>query len=163
MNSLETYEFKVSVDKRDSPPPRVNPATPTPGERPPTTFTPVGSSASYTWPQVSPAPTSTVPHVELTFVSLKRFITISTPLVEENPGLKVCPPPFTAKGARLDPRIRSYENMGQRKLAHQIKIANNLADVLGRAWLHRASGCLGTRGSSVRNVEQVLRCGLTTD
>ena len=34
---------------------------------------------------------------------------ICTPLVEENPGFVACPPPFTAKGVRLDPRIHSYE------------------------------------------------------
>src|SRR6266576_1164121 len=160
MNSLKAYEIHLSIDKRDSPPPRANPATPTPGIRPPTTFTPVGSSAAYTWSQLRPAPTSTVPHVESTFFSLKRVITISIPLVEENPGFMVCPPPFTAKGVRLDPRISNYENMGRQKLVHQIKMAYNLADVLGRAWLHRASRCLGTRRSSVRNVEQVLRCSL---
>jgi hypothetical protein len=38
---------------------------------------------------------------------LKRVIAISTPLVEENPGFVACPPPFTAKGVRLDPRTRS--------------------------------------------------------
>src|SRR6266576_3415693 len=135
MNSLKAYEIHLSVDKRESPPPSVNLATPTPGIRPATTFTPVGSSATYTWSQVRPAPTSTVPRVESTFVSLKGVITISIPLVEENPGFMVCPPPFTAKGVRLDPRICNYENMGRQKLpvVHQIKMAYNLADVLGRA------------------------------
>jgi hypothetical protein len=56
-----------------------------------------------------PGPTSTVPDARLTFVSLKRVITICTPLVEENPGLVACPPPFTAKGVLLDPRIRIYD------------------------------------------------------
>ena len=42
-----------------------------------------------------------------TLVSLKRDKTISTPFVEENPGLPACPPPFTANGVRVDPRIRS--------------------------------------------------------
>jgi hypothetical protein len=37
---------------------------------------------------------------------------ICTPLVEENPGFVVCPPPFTAKGVRRDPRIRTYEIAG---------------------------------------------------
>src|SRR5258708_2069804 len=88
---------------------------------PSSTFTPVGSSIAYTWSQVRPAPTSTVPHVESTFVSLKRVITVSTPLVEENPGFVACPPHFTAKGVCLDPRIRRYENMSREKLAHQIR------------------------------------------
>jgi hypothetical protein len=103
-------EISLSVSGRHSPPPSVNPATPTPGTRPPMTFTPVGSSTTYTWSQVRPAPTSTVPDVKLTFVPLKRDNAICTPLVEENPGLAACPPPFTAKGVRLDPRIRIYEN-----------------------------------------------------
>ena len=56
-----------------------------------------------------PGPTSTVPVAELTFVSLKRDSAICTPVVEENPGFEACPPPFTAKGVLLDPKIRSYE------------------------------------------------------
>jgi hypothetical protein len=63
---------------------------------------------------------STVPHVELIFVSLKRVIAISIPLVEENPGFVACPPPFTAKGVLLNPRIRSYKNIGRRGLVHQM-------------------------------------------
>jgi hypothetical protein len=45
-----------------------------------------------------------------TFVLMKRDIEICMPVVEENPGFVACPPPFTAKGVRVDPRIRSYEN-----------------------------------------------------
>src|ERR1700755_1009732 len=110
MNSLKVlYEIRLFDDRRHLPPPSVNPATPTPGRRPPMTFTPVWSSALYTSPQVRPAPTSTVPRVGSTFVWLKRVIALCTPLVEENPGFAACPPPFTAKGVRLDPRIRIYE------------------------------------------------------
>src|SRR5258708_8037092 len=113
MNNLRGYEIQLSIDGRYSPPPSVDPATPTPGMRAPTTFTPVGSSAAYTWPQVRPAPISIVPDLKLTLVSLKRDIEICTPFVEENPGLVVCPPPFTAKGVRLCPRMRSYKNASQ--------------------------------------------------
>ena len=112
MNSLKTSEIELSGNRRHSPPPSVNPATPTPGMRPPTTFSPVGPSVAYTWSQVRPAPTSTVPHVEFTFVSLKRDIVICTPVVDENPGFVACPPPFTAKGVRVDPRIRNYKKWG---------------------------------------------------
>jgi hypothetical protein len=37
---------------------------------------------------------------------LKRVIAICTPVVEENPRFVELPPPFTAKGVRVDPRIR---------------------------------------------------------
>ena len=163
MNSLKTSEIEFSDNRRQSPPPRVNPATPTPGIRPPTTFTPVGPSIAYTWSQVRPAPTSTVPHVELTFVSLKRDIVICTPVVEENPGFVACPPPFTAKGVRVDPKIRSYQNAGLQKLMRRIRSPYNLTHVLGTARLHRASGRLVTRGRKVFNVEQVLRFSLIID
>ena len=63
-----------------------------------------------------PAPISTVPDVKSTFVSLKRDMATCIPLVEENPGFVACPPPFTAKDVRLDPMIRSYENVSQQKL-----------------------------------------------
>ena len=42
--------MRLFNDLRYSPPPSVNPATPTPGKRRPTTFTPVPSSASYLIP-----------------------------------------------------------------------------------------------------------------
>jgi hypothetical protein len=45
---------------------------------------------------------------------LKRVIAICMPFVEENLGLVECPPPFTAKGVRVDPGIRSYENAGRK-------------------------------------------------
>jgi hypothetical protein len=45
----------------------------------------------------------------LTWIMLKRDIEISTPQVEENPGLKAWPPPFTAKGVRVDPKTRNCE------------------------------------------------------
>src|SRR5258708_20530913 len=105
MHSLKASEIQPSDDRRYSPPPSVNPATPMPGTRPPTTFTPVELSVAYTWSQVRPAPTSTVPDVELTVVSLKRVIAICTPLVEQNPGFVACPPPFTPKGVRVHPII----------------------------------------------------------
>ena len=122
MNSLKPCEIQVSDNQKLLPPPSVNPATPTPGTRPPTTFTPVGSSAAYTWSQVSPAPTSTVPDMTLTFVSLKRVNAICTPLVDENFGFVACPPPFTAKGVRVDPKIRSYESGGRELLMRLIRI-----------------------------------------
>ena len=162
MKNLKAYEIELSEDKRHSPPPSVNPATPTPGIRPPTTLTPAGPSIAYTSSQMRPAPTSTVPDIELTFVSLKRDMEICTPIVEENPGFVACPPPFTAKGVRVDPRIRSYEYAGGQMLVCRIRLAYYLAHVFGAAWLHRTSRRLGTRGSTVFNVEQVLRCGLIT-
>ena len=79
-----------------------------PGIRPPTTLIPTGASVSYTSSQVRAGPTSTVPSSALTFVLLKRNNAICTPDVDENPGLLVCPPPFTAKGVLHDPRIFSY-------------------------------------------------------
>ena len=39
---------------------------------------------------------------------LKRESAISTPVVEEKPGLEVCPPPFTAQGTLADEMIDSY-------------------------------------------------------
>jgi hypothetical protein len=48
MKSLIAYEIELDDDERHSPPPSVNPATPTPSTRPPTTLSPVGSSVSYT-------------------------------------------------------------------------------------------------------------------
>jgi hypothetical protein len=45
---------------------------------------------------------------------LKRDIEICTPLVEENRGFMICPPPFTANGVRLGPRMRSYENTSKK-------------------------------------------------
>ena len=68
-----------------------------------------------------------------------------------------CPPPFTAKGVRVDPKIRSYEYAGRQMLVCRIRLAYYLAHVLGGAWLHRTSGRLGIGGTSVFNVEQVLR------
>ena len=40
---------------------------------------------------------------------MKRVIEIWTPQVEENPELRAWPPPFTAKGVLVDPKMRSYE------------------------------------------------------
>ena len=39
---------------------------------------------------------------------MKRVIEIWTPQVEENLGLKAWPPPFTAKGVRVDPKMCNY-------------------------------------------------------
>jgi hypothetical protein len=58
------------------------------------------------------------------------------PLVEENPGFLVCPPPFTAKAVRVDPRIRSYGNAGQQRLVRPIRLPYDLAHVLDCAWLY---------------------------
>jgi hypothetical protein len=104
-----------------------------------------------------PAPTSTVPDLKLTFISLNRVIVICTPVVDENPGFVACPPPFTAKGVRVDPRIRSYEYAGWQMPVCRIRLAYYLAHVLSGAWLHRTSGRLGARGSGMFNVKQVLR------
>ena len=156
MNSLKEYEIELSDDGRHSPPPSVNPATPTPGTRPPTTFTPICPSVAYTWSQVRPAPTSTALYIELTLISLKRDIIICRPVVEENPGFAACPPPFTAKGVRVDPRIRSYKYAGWQMPVCRIRLPYYLAHVLGGAWLHRTSRRLGICGSSVFDVEQVL-------
>ena len=107
-----------------------------------------------------PAPTSTVLELKSTFISLNRVIVICTPVVDENPGFVACPPPFTAKGVRVDPRIRSYENGGWQMPVCRIRLAYYLAHVLSGAWLHRTCGRLCARGSSMFNVEQVLRRGL---
>jgi hypothetical protein len=90
--------------------PSVNPATPTPGMRTSITFTPVGLSVWYTWSQVRPGPTSTVPCSTLTIVSLKHDIEICMPRVDEKPGFVVCPPRLTAKGVLHAPRILSCRN-----------------------------------------------------
>ncbi len=45
---MDLRPIEASGDERHLPPPSVTPATPTPGTRPPITFTPVGSSAAYT-------------------------------------------------------------------------------------------------------------------
>src|SRR6266702_8229624 len=92
------------------PPPSVKPETPTVGMRPPTMLIPVESRAAYAWSQVMPDPTSTVPVALLSSTLLKRVMEIWTPLVEENPGLNAWPPPFTAKGVRVDPKMRNYHN-----------------------------------------------------
>ena len=108
-NILKAYEIISYLDHgRRLPPPSVNPETPTPVERPPITFTPVGPRDLYTWSQVRPGPTSTVPALTLSFVELRRDNAISTPEVDENPGFVECPPPLTAKGVLHAPRTFNY-------------------------------------------------------
>jgi hypothetical protein len=76
------------------PPPRVNPATPTPLDRPPTTVTLYGVRASYTSSQNSPAPTDTVCVSALYFTWLKRAVEMCTPVVDEKPWFEEWPPPL---------------------------------------------------------------------
>jgi len=86
------------------PPPRLNPATPTPETRPPTTFTPSGASAVYTSSQIRPVPMVAVPLAASYVTPENRVIEMCTPVVEEKPGFAVCPPPLTANGVFVEPR-----------------------------------------------------------
>src|SRR5260370_30056500 len=84
----------------DAPPPRARPATPAPLMRAPITLRPFGTRYAYTSVHVRPAPTSTVRSSSRMTMSLNRVIEICTPVVDEKPGLVVCPAPFTANGMR---------------------------------------------------------------
>ena len=90
----------------------MNPATPTPVTRPPTTFTPSGASAAYTSSQMSPAPTVAVPAAASYATSLKRAIAICTPSVDEKPGFDECPPPLTCATAAAT-HVRSQRRIAR--------------------------------------------------
>ena len=103
-----------------------------------------------------PDPISTISKSKSMFVRLKLDIAICTPCVEENPGFVACPPLFTAKGVRVDPRIPSCENEGQEKLVRWIRVSYNLTHVSGRARLHGASAAFSARKRRVRKVAKVF-------
>ena len=127
MNSLKAFKIQPELSNygRYSPSPSVTPATPTSGTRPPTTFTPVGLKCCIHLTPSRSSANLTVPDVISNFVLLKRAIEICTPIVEENLGFVVCPPPFIAKGIRLGPRILSYENVNEQNLTHRSRMAHN--------------------------------------
>jgi hypothetical protein len=69
------------------PPPRVKPEMPTVGMRPAMIVNPVEFRNAYAWSKIIPDPASRMPVVLLNLRVLNRVMEISTPLVEENPGL----------------------------------------------------------------------------
>jgi hypothetical protein len=87
---------------------------------------------------------------------LNRVMEIWTPLVEENPGLNAWPPPFTAKGVRVDPKMRSYRNTLLVVAIVSWDVPYNRTDVFGGARLDGACGSLTGRDNSVRIVGDIL-------
>lgn len=103
-----------------------------------------------------PEPTLIVLEEKSISVSSKFDIEICTPVVEENPGFVACPPPFTAKDARIGPSIPSCKNEGHEKPVRRIRVPYNRGHVSGIARLHGATGVFNARKRSVRNVAVVF-------
>ena len=66
---------------------RVKLETLTVGMHPPIMLNPVEFRIAYTWSHITPDPASKMPVALLSSRVLNRVMEISTPLVEENPGL----------------------------------------------------------------------------
>jgi hypothetical protein len=106
LERISCHDFGIrrtsQTEARCLPPPKVYPETPTGPHRAPTTLMPLGTMYEYTSIQVSPAPISTVSESSWITMSLNLVIEICTPGVDENPGLRVCPPSLIANGVRVD-------------------------------------------------------------
>jgi len=84
----------------------------------------------------------------LTFVELKRDNAISTPDVDENPGLVVCPPPFTAKGVLHAPRIFSCTKEQEQGQREQLRLEQHTLQFCSRPQPSRAPPSMQSTGCS---------------
>ena len=87
---------------------------------------------------------------------------ICTPGVDENPGLRVCPPSLIANGVRVDARCWSCGVQARCEEHREMTMVEragtyDYSNVLWRTWLYRTRGFLRARVGPVRNVHLELR------